>query len=149
MNILVTTAYVMTKTEHQTKYSNGQWLVFRMNINLLDLIHTCKISYLSLDIKNSKTIAHYFSWCLSLCLRCCFYHPHIKYSRKHDYVCTIWQDSGYMFRTLTTTWARECIVIAWDGHVVIKSGRWVSSEYYGFRPDEDYTNASIGANEQD
>ena len=37
----------------------------------------------------------------------------------------------------------------WDGHVVTKSGRWVSSRYSGFLPHEDHQNANIGANEHD
>ena len=37
----------------------------------------------------------------------------------------------------------------WDGHVVTKSDRWVSSGYFGFLPHEDHPNANIGANEHD
>ena len=37
----------------------------------------------------------------------------------------------------------------WDGHVVTKSNRWVSSGYSIFLPHEDHPNANIGANEHD
>ena len=37
----------------------------------------------------------------------------------------------------------------WDGHVVTKPDRWVSSRYSGFIPREDHSNANIGANEHD
>ena len=36
-----------------------------------------------------------------------------------------------------------------DGHVVIKSDRWVSSGYSVFLPHEDHANATIGANKHD
>ena len=37
----------------------------------------------------------------------------------------------------------------WDGRVVTKSDRWVSSGYSGFLPHEDHPNANIGSNEHD
>ena len=37
----------------------------------------------------------------------------------------------------------------WDGHVVTKSDRWVSSRHSGFLPHEDHPNANIGDNEHD
>ena len=37
----------------------------------------------------------------------------------------------------------------WDGHVVTKSDRWVSSGHSGFLPHEDHPNANIDANEHD
>ena len=40
-------------------------------------------------------------------------------------------------------------VCVWDGHVVTKSDRWVSSGYSSFLPHEDHPNANIGANEHD
>ena len=40
-------------------------------------------------------------------------------------------------------------IAMWDGHVVTKSDRWVSSGQSGFPPHEDHPNAIIGANEHD
>ena len=37
----------------------------------------------------------------------------------------------------------------WDGHVVTKSDKWVSSGHSGFLPLEDNPNANIGVNEHD
>ena len=37
----------------------------------------------------------------------------------------------------------------WDGNVLIKSDRWVSSGYSGFLRHDDHTNAKIGDNEHD
>ena len=37
----------------------------------------------------------------------------------------------------------------WDGDLVTKSDRWVSSGYSGFHLHEDHPNANIGANEHD
>ena len=36
-----------------------------------------------------------------------------------------------------------------NGHVVTKSGRWVSIGYFGCLPHEDHTNSNISANEHD
>ena len=40
-------------------------------------------------------------------------------------------------------------VSMWDGHVVTKSDRWVSSGHSGFLPHEHHPNANIGASEHD